>query len=152
MTKHPTMKELPPDQTPPLSSRNCSGTETVLVADDEELLREFNELMLRKNGYHVLTAGDGEEALRLCQHYRQPIHLLLTDVVMPNMSGPQLAREILLLYPDLPVLFTSGCTEDVMSLYGMQGAESEFLPKPYTAEDLLRKVRQVLQGGRNSAR
>lgn len=146
------MKELHPDQSPSLSSRNCSGTETVLVVDDEEFLREFDELMLRKNGYNVLTASDGEEALRLCECYRQPIHLLLTDVVMPKMSGPQLAREILLLYPDLPVLFTSGYTKDVMSLYGMQGAESEFLPKPYTAEDLLRKVRQVLQGAGKSAR
>ena len=92
----------------------------------------------------MLSAPNAEEALLLCQEQHPHLDLLLTDVAMPGMHGPELARHILELYPGLPVLFTSGYTRNYLVLQGVKEAELEFLQKPYTAKLLLEKLRDVL--------
>jgi CheY-like chemotaxis protein len=115
------------------------GTETVLVAEDEEDLRTAVTETLRKAGYHVLSAPDGAQALAEAQLYRLPIDLLLTDAVMPGMLGRELAERLVPLRPGIRVLYMSGYAPAIMSAPGLYG-----LSKPFSAHDLLVSVRRIL--------
>lgn len=130
-----------PKPTPPASLR---GSETVLLAEDEEAVRNLTRRVLESHGYTVLTAGDGQEALRLADGHAGPIHLLLTDVVMPNMSGRQLAERVVSARPEAKVLYLSGYTDDAIIHHGVLEPGIAFLQKPFTPQGLARKVREVL--------
>jgi CheY-like chemotaxis protein len=135
-------------QTEPASPTSRSGTETVLIVDDEAALRAVAARILGRSGYRVLTAGSGGEALQLVERHDGPIDLLLSDVVMPGMSGPQLGERLRQRDPGLKLLFTSGYTDDVALRHGLGGDRLQFIPKPYSVADLTRKVREVLDAGR----
>ncbi len=119
------------------------GTETILLVDDEELIRETARIALESAGYTVLLASDGDDAMQTCQSHQGPIHLLLSDVVMPKMSGRQLADLVRGLRKDIKVLFMSGYTDDAILQHGIQAGVA-FLQKPLTPLVLCRKVREVL--------
>ena len=135
---------------PPLPS----GSETVLLVEDDRTVRMLAGEMLRMNGYTVLQARDGREALDLVRRHGQPIHLLLTDVVMPEMSGRQLAKWVADIQPGIRVLYMSGYTDGVIAHHGVLDAGVAYLQKPFTADFLARKVREVLdaRAGRRPAR
>jgi CheY-like chemotaxis protein len=120
------------------------GTETVLLVEDEEEVRKVTRQFLQRNGYKVLEAANGTDALQVAQRYIGAIHLLLTDVVMPGMNGAELRTRLLLLRPNLKVLFMSGYTGD--SLPGGAAAieADELLQKPFTFDSLSRRVRETL--------
>jgi PAS domain S-box-containing protein len=120
------------------------GTETILVADDNAGILKLATRVLERAGYTVVEAATGEEALRLLAGREDPVHLLLTDVVMPGMSGRNLAEEIVHDRPGMKVLYMSGYTGDAIVRRGVLEARSAFLNKPFTAAALLRKVREVL--------
>jgi two-component system, cell cycle sensor histidine kinase and response regulator CckA len=121
------------------------GVETVLLAEDEPAVRALAARVLREHGYTVLEANNGDEALRLAQSYEGgPIHLLLTDVVMPQMSGKVLVERLAGLYPDAKVLFISGYADNAIVHHGRLDEGVEFLHKPFSPSALARKVREVL--------
>lgn len=122
---------------------NAKGHETVLLVDDNDGVLALASHVLRSAGYTVLEARDGVEALQVCSAHRAPIHLLLTDVVMPRLSGQQLAEKLLATFPNLRVLYVSGHGEDVLRR-GSPGGRTAFLQKPFTADALARDVRGLL--------
>jgi CheY-like chemotaxis protein len=128
-----------------LQSRpSLCGTETVLVVEDSELLRNLITQFLRENGYRVLVANDGVEALHLAQATAEHIDLLLTDVVMPNMGGQELADHILAKFPQVRVLFMSGYTNSALRHQSAIENEGLFLQKPFAPDVLLARVREAL--------
>ena len=129
----------------PVEAELPRGVETVLLAEDEETVRSFAREVLQGAGYTVLEAGDGEEALRVAGSFTGPIHLLLTDVIMPRLGGPELARRLQPLHPDMRVLFMSGYTDGDISSYGGLGTETSLLQKPFQPLVLARRVREVLE-------
>jgi two-component system, cell cycle sensor histidine kinase and response regulator CckA len=120
------------------------GSETILIVDDEEALVRVARRMLESAGYLTLTATSGEEALRLVEQLGGPLHLLLTDVVMPGMGGPELATRVRARHPETRVLFTSGYADDVALRDAIQEREQLLLPKPYDTHELRRMVREAL--------
>ena len=120
------------------------GSETVLVVEDEEAVRKLIEQALRKYGYRVIEATNGAEALRVCENHDPPIRLMVTDVVMPGMSGRELAARVREQLPDLRVLYMSGYTDDTVIRHGLLDASMFFLQKPFTPSALARKVRETL--------
>ncbi len=126
---------------PPAHGRR--GTETVLVVEDAEGLRKLTRRLLERQGYTVLIAADADEALTLFEQHRA-IDVLLTDVVMPGASGPELSRQLIEQQPSLHVIYMSGYTEDAITHHGVLKPGIEFLHKPFTAETLGRKIREVL--------
>ncbi|HWZ87284.1 MAG TPA: ATP-binding protein, partial [Polyangiaceae bacterium] len=122
------------------------GSETVLLVEDEPQVRELVLAVLAARGYNVLSADSGAEAIRLEEGHPARIHLLITDVVMPNMSGRELAEHMLSLRPELKVLFMSGYTDDAVLRHGVVAPGSAFLQKPFALEDLLQRVRALLDG------
>jgi len=121
-----------------------SGGETVLVVEDETAVRELTVRILQQLGYTILTASSGAEALEISQTHGGHIDLLLTDVVMPNMSGRQLADHLLSSRPKTKVLFLSGYTENTVVHHGVLDPGVDFLPKPFSRENLSKKLRDVL--------
>ncbi len=119
-------------------------SETILVVEDEPGVRSLVRLVLQAQGYTLLEASQAEQALALCRHHRGNIHLLLSDVILEDMSGPELTRRLLEVRPQMKVLYMSGYTGDAVLRYGVQAAETPFLQKPFSAEALARKVREVL--------
>jgi PAS domain S-box-containing protein len=127
------------------------GTETILLAEDEEQLRTLAAMMLRQAGYTVLEARRGEEALQLAEQHAGRIHLLLTDVVMPGMSGRELAERLAATYPRLRVLYMSGYTDDAMVRHDVQAESVRLLHKPFSSVALADAVRAVLDAPREHA-
>ncbi|MBO0699702.1 MAG: PAS domain-containing protein [Zavarzinella sp.] len=129
---------------PPSRGGTRYGQETVLLVEDEVGVRTLAKHALEARGYRVLEAPDGEEALRLVQEHAGQIDVMLSDVVMPRMSGRELRHHVATLSPNTRVIFTSGYTDDAIVRHGVYQAESDFLPKPFTMHVLLKKVREVL--------
>jgi PAS domain S-box-containing protein len=120
------------------------GTETVLLVEDATAVRAVTKQLLERQGYTVLEAPNGEVALRLAQQHDGPIHLLLTDVVMPVMGGRQLAEQLIRVRPDIRVLYASGYTDDSVVRHGVLEAGTAYVQKPFAPESLARKVHDVL--------
>jgi CheY-like chemotaxis protein len=133
-------------ETEPPSNRlqRKAATETVLLAEDEPAVRGLVRDMLEQLGYTVLEAADGYEALRLIEQSKTTIHLLLTDVIMPLMSGHELAMRLELIRPSTKVLYMSGYMDDMLELHGVDQPEIDLIQKPFTAADLAEKLRGVL--------
>lgn len=126
------------------------GSETVLLVEDEKAVRELAGITLQRNGYRVLEAGNGREAAQLAEQHTGPIHLLLTDVVMPEISGRELAERLAGRMPGMKVLYMSGYTDDAILHHRVLAPDIAFLQKPFTAKSLASKVRRVLDAVRES--
>jgi PAS domain S-box-containing protein len=123
------------------------GTETILLVEDEEAVRKLASTILQSNGYKVLEAGNGEEALRIAQEQNgNPIHLILTDVVMPGMSGSQLAERLVSQWPEMKVLYMSGYTDNAIVHHGILDQGKPYIQKPFNPSALAEKVRDILDG------
>lgn len=122
-----------------------TGSETILVAEDEDMLRELAHEFLASAGYMVLEAGNGEQAIEISELHQGPIHLLMTDAVMPRMSGRELAQHMQGQRPGIKVLYVSGYTDDAVFRNGLLEPGTAFLQKPFTRETLLLKLREMLQ-------
>jgi CheY-like chemotaxis protein len=116
----------------------------VLLAEDEAAVRESTREFLRLTGYIVLEAGNGMEALAIARDYKGPIHLMISDVVMPQMSGAKLAEDLASERPQMKVLFVSGYAENTVLRHGKIDVTSRFLQKPFSLKVLARKIREVL--------
>ena len=128
-----------------VSTKPLQGSETILLVEDEEIVRKLACTILQKNGYKVLEAPNGEEALRIVQGKNgNPIHLLVTDVVMPGMSGRQLADRLERLRPEMKILYISGYTDNAIVHHGVLDKGMHYIQKPFTVEGLVQKVREVL--------
>jgi PAS domain S-box-containing protein len=127
-------------------SKTLRGSETVLIVEDQAEVRALAGMILRSRGYRVVEAPDGRQALSLTASYPEPIHLLLTDVVMPGMNGRELAERISVVRPGIKVLYTSGYDQDVIAHRGVLRPGVAYIPKPYTPDGLAAKVREVLEG------
>jgi two-component system, cell cycle sensor histidine kinase and response regulator CckA len=123
---------------------DAHGQETILLVEDDEQVRELTCALLKGCGYSVLTTDRLAEVERLCREHRGAIHLLLTDMIMPGMTGKEVARVATQLRPGIRVLYMSGYTDDVIDLHGGLGPETFFLQKPFTSFSLAEKVRQAL--------
>jgi two-component system, cell cycle sensor histidine kinase and response regulator CckA len=123
-----------------------SGSETILLVEDDDAMRELTRDCLASVGYSVLDVQDGENAIRIASQQDGPIHLLLTDVVMPGISGRQLAESLAASRSEMKVLYMSGYTADLIADHGVLEATTMLLEKPFTQEALLRKVRKVIDG------
>jgi CheY-like chemotaxis protein len=134
---------------PPGGSESRGGMETILLVEDEPDVRFLARELLESEGYTVLEAPGGTEALRLASSHAPRIHLVLTDVVMPEMDGRQLVERLRAMRPEIASLYMSGYTEDAVLRYGVMSAQTAFLGKPFTADALMRKVRAVLDAARH---
>jgi DNA-binding NtrC family response regulator len=120
------------------------GDETILLVEDEAEVRYLVQVVLRRQGYTILEAGGGEEALRVAANHSGPISLLLTDIVMPGVNGVALAEQLTQVYPGLKALFMSGYTNEPIAHSAALDPSAPFLQKPFSPADLARKVREVL--------
>jgi two-component system cell cycle sensor histidine kinase/response regulator CckA len=125
-----------------------TGTETILLAEDDEGIRRLAKLILDSLGYQVLEAADGRDALARLERHAGPLDLLITDVIMPNLGGRELADRLRGLRPDVRVLFLSGYSDHAISAHGIPGEGCGFLQKPFTPLALARRVREVLDMAR----
>jgi len=126
-----------------------SGSETILLTEDEERVRELALEVLRMNGYTILEAADGISALELSARHAGPIHLLISDIVMPNMGGPELAHRLTQVRPETRVLYMSGYTDDAPGRRLVPPSGAAMIEKPFTVDGLVRKVREVLEAPRD---
>ena len=135
------------DRLEPISTPNVPlrGSETILLVEDEEMVRGLAQAILALNGYTVLAAKSVTDALRFAQEELQPIHLLLTDTIMPGMNGPELAQQILAMRPAIKVLLMSGYTDKVLMSTATWATGTTFLQKPFTPQTLGDKVREILE-------
>jgi PAS domain S-box-containing protein len=140
----PERAEVVADTARPAALTAMGGTETVLVVEDQEEVREFTVKVLRGYGYRVIDADTANDALRYCEREHDPIHLVLTDVVMPNIGGRELANRLREVRPQTKVLFMSGYTDDVILHNGTLEQGVPFIQKPFSPEELARKVRAVV--------
>ena len=129
------------EQTP---LKGLSGSETILIVEDDVAVRTITVKILQRYGYRVFHAGKGEEALQVAEKHEGSIRLMITDVVMPGMNGHELAERMQFLHPELKVIFMSGYINDAIDHHGMLTPKVELLQKPFTPERLVSKVREVL--------
>ena len=134
--------------TRPAFSALLPGTETVLLVEDDNQVRSMAAMALEMSGYEVLTAANGAEALLLCERYESKIELLLTDVVMPQMSGQELSSRLLKLRPATRVLFMSGHSETASIRHGVMEDGTDFIEKPFSPQAITRRIREVLDAPR----
>jgi DNA-binding NtrC family response regulator len=120
------------------------GNETILLVEDDEEVRKLAMRILRGQGYEILGAAEGMEAFLLCEEHEGSIHLLVTDVVMPKISGRELAERIASIRPEIKVLYMSGYTDNAIVHHGVLAEGVNYIQKPFTVESLARKVREVL--------
>jgi CheY-like chemotaxis protein len=120
------------------------GAETILLVEDEELVRKASARILEGHGYHVLAASQGKEALQIAWQYTDDIHLLLTDVVMPGINGRELFEQLAEVHPETAVAYMSGYTDDAIVHHGVLEEGVAFVQKPFSPASLLRKVREIL--------
>jgi CheY-like chemotaxis protein len=125
-----------------LATDSLHGSETVLLVEDEESLRTLTRTLLEQSGYTVLEAKGGSQAIEIARQHRGPIHLLLTDMVMPGMVGHEVADEVAPIRPEMRVIYMSGYVG--FTPRGVLDSDESFLPKPFTQDTLLRKVHEVL--------
>jgi len=130
----------------PQASSGLGGTETILLVEDEEGVRGLTRQLLQRHGYTVLEAEHGQDALLLCERYSGAIHLLLSDVVLAQMSGRELVQRLSPLRPKMKVLYMSGYSDEAIVHHGVLEPGTAFLQKPFTTEALMRKLREVLDG------
>jgi len=133
-----------PVEVVPAAARDVTGQDTILLVEDEEAVRSFAARALRMRGYNVLEASGGEEALEIVKSGASKIDLIITDVVMPNMDGPTMVRNVKLTNPDLPVIFMSGYAEEAFRRNDQSSEDIHFLPKPFGLKQLAAKVKEVL--------
>jgi CheY-like chemotaxis protein len=146
LPRHESVRE---DLKPGISpAAKLEGSETILLVEDEDALRTLLCRFFRLFGYNVLEARHGGEALLLSEQHQGPIHLMVTDVVMPQMSGKELADRLTPLHPEMTVFFMSGYTDSDLSAYGAPESSQHFLPKPFRPMDLVKKVRDSLDASR----
>ena len=144
-TYFPVSPEKTVQQEPPAKAGDLPrGSETILVAEDNEMVRSLARAILEKHGYRVLVAANGGEALQALAGHADPIDLLLTDVVMPDMNGKELFARVSRIRPKLRVLFMSGYTQNVIAHHGILDEGVSFIQKPFTVQALTAKVREVL--------
>jgi CheY-like chemotaxis protein len=124
--------------------QGLEGNETILVVEDDVRLRDLDERILKKRGYHVLVAASAQEAIQTCTAYAEPIHLVLTDVIMPGGSGRVIGDWVVEHRPETRVVYMSGYTDNAIARHGVLEAGIRFLPKPFSPEALLRAIRAAL--------
>ena len=125
--------------------KSLTGTETVLVVEDDEMVRKLAHKVLKDYGYKVLVAENGKEGLKICEKNKGPIHLMLTDVVMPEMGGRKLADHLKDSRPEIKVIYMSGYTDNTIVHHGILDKGMNFIQKPFTPETLAAKVRGMLE-------
>ncbi|MDJ0721512.1 MAG: response regulator [Desulfobacterales bacterium] len=125
-------------------SHDLNGSETILLVEDNAYVRDLGQAILKRYGYSPLVARNGVEALSLISSHRGHVHLLLTDVVMPEMNGKDLHEKIMVDDPDMKVLYMSGYTDDIISHHGVLDEGVPFIQKPFSVQKLLSKVRAIL--------
>jgi CheY-like chemotaxis protein len=128
----------------PRVAPQLAGTETILLVEDDPAVRSFLKELLEKHGYRVIEAEHQASALTRVQTYADPIHLIITDVVMPGGTGPELVRALAQVRPGVPALYISGYADAVLQQEGATPKASEFLQKPFSSDDLLVRVRQLV--------
>jgi CheY-like chemotaxis protein len=132
--------------------QSARGSETILLVEDSEPLLKLAHMFLTEGGYHVLTAAHGTQALQVAQQHAGLIHLLLTDVVMPGMNGRVLAERLTPRQPGMKVLYMSGYTDSFIAGHGVLEPGTHLIHKPFTAETLTQKVRELLDANKQEAR
>ncbi len=137
--------EMEPQPKETRSKSVVSGNETILLVEDESAILDMTTMMLQRLGYRVLVASTPADAIRLAQEQTAPIHLLITDVIMPEMNGHELAKQLLARYPGLKQLFMSGYTADVIAHHGVLEEGVQFIQKPFTLQNLSEKIREALE-------
>ena len=130
----------------PAAEPSTAGSETILLVEDEAVVRMLVAEILETTGYTVLQAADGPSALELLRRHAGQVELLVTDVVMPGMSGPEVAQAVTAMRPDTHVLYTSGYTDSAIGHHGVLEPGIAFLQKPFSADELTQKVRALLDG------
>jgi len=120
------------------------GNDTILVVEDNYEVRKVTGRILTMQGYRVLEASNGGNVFSICQQYKSPIHLMITDVVLPEMNSPELAKRLISQYPGMRVLYMSGYVKNFISHQGILEKGMEYIQKPFTVNELARKVREVL--------
>ncbi|MFN2456228.1 MAG: PAS domain S-box protein [Pyrinomonadaceae bacterium] len=136
--------EVEDDSTTTVVSGIRRGSETVLLVEDEDMVRNLASEILKQNGFTVLEASGGEEAIQLCQNHKAAIDLLITDVVMPKMSGKDVAYKLQMVHPETKVLFMSGYTDEAIVHHGIVDSHIAFIQKPFSETTLTQKIREVL--------
>jgi two-component system, cell cycle sensor histidine kinase and response regulator CckA len=123
-----------------------SGTETLLIVENEAAIRNLLQVALQRNGYTVLAAESAREALALVRSHTGAIHLLITDVVMPDMDGPELVGHLSTIRPETRTLFMSGYMDDTLGDRGILSTNANFIQKPFSPRTIAQRVREILDG------
>jgi CheY-like chemotaxis protein len=140
------LAHVPEPELPEAASDAAAGDETVLLVEDEDLVRKVVSRILERAGYRVLVAGSGAEALAMCERAPTPVDALVSDVIMPGMGGRELAERMVDRFPNLKVLFMTGYTDDEVLRRGILDQGRAIMLKPFSPRDLLRRLREVLKG------